>query len=212
MRLSTFLQILALSLLSFVGLAAELPIEQGKDYKLVKARNLTNSTTTKGEIVEFFSYGCPACYHLEPILEEWLVQKSKTVEFKRVPVVFHSGWDVYAKAYYIVSAMGLEAKLSPKLFAAVQEQNLNLTHKKALAAFLAQEGISEQDFQNAYDNSLALTLKLKQGDELMKQYGIMEIPAFVVNGRFYTNAAMAKGDPQRLLQILDFLLHKPRAA
>jgi len=183
----------------------------GKDYKILTPSNPVESKSSTIEVTEFFSYGCPACYKLEATLEKWIAQKPKDVVFKKVPVIFHQGWDVYAKAYYIVEAFALEPKLTPKLFAAVQQENLNLTNQQALAQFLSQEGINQQDFQNAYENSPTLAIKLKQAEELMKQYGIVEIPAFVINGRFYTNAAMVKGDPERLMQVMDFLINKAKA-
>lgn len=196
---------------SLMANADEQIFQEGKDYKTLMSANLAAKTSIV-EVSEFFSYGCPACYHLEPTLAKWLAQQSKQVAFKRVPVIFHSGWDVYAKAYYIVEAFGLESKLTPKLFAAVQEENINLADKQVLAQYLSKEGINQQDFQSAYDNSPTLAIKLKQAEELMKQYGIIEIPAFVINDRFYTNAAMAKGDPERLMQILGFLINKAKAA
>lgn len=188
--------------------AAKPIFQPGKDYKLLVTDNAVTQESATIEVIEFFSYGCPACYRLESTLDQWLIHKPKNIDFKRVPVIFHQGWDVYAKAYYIVSAFGQEAKLSPKLFAAIQEQRMNLSNPRALGNFLAKEGINQQDFQNAYENSPLLEIKLKQGNELMIQYKIMEVPSFVIGGKFYTNAAMAKGDPQRLLQIIEFLIKK----
>lgn len=195
---------------SLTASAGDQIFQEGKDYKTLTPANLSAKASTV-EVSEFFSYGCPACYQLEPTLEKWLAQKPRDIVFKRVPVIFHSGWDVYAKAYYIVEAFALEAKLTPKLFAAVQQENLNLADKQALAEFFSKEGISQADFANAYDNSPALAIKLRQAETLMKQYGIIEIPAFVINDKFYTNAAMAKGDPERLMQIIDFLINKAKA-
>ena len=34
------------------------------------------STGDKIEVVEVFWYGCPHCYHFEPVIEKWLGEKS----------------------------------------------------------------------------------------------------------------------------------------
>lgn len=196
--------IVFLTSFSSAVLASDKPLFiQDRDYKLLA----NTSTIEQNSVKEFFSYGCPACYRVEPALEQWLTHKPKSITFSRIPVVFHQGWEAYAKAYYIAEAFEIEPKITPKLFAAVQQQGLNLTTGQALADFFTQEGLNPQDFKSAYANSTAIAIKLKQGDEAMKEYGIFEVPTFIVNGRYYTNAAMAK-DPKRLIQIIDFLVTK----
>jgi thiol:disulfide interchange protein DsbA len=86
---------------------------EGKDYKLVTPNMATVTNIIpagKVQVIEFFSYGCPWCYRLEPYLEKWLAHKPANVDFRRVPVVFESGWDTYAKAYYTAKALDVETK------------------------------------------------------------------------------------------------------
>ena len=63
--------------------AAE-PVE-GKDYVRLKNPQPTE-TGKKIEVIEFFSYGCPHCNDLEPILDAWLAKLPPDVQFRRVPV------------------------------------------------------------------------------------------------------------------------------
>ena len=39
----------------------------------------------KIEVLEFFWYGCPHCFHLEPVINAWEKGLPKDVVFKRVP-------------------------------------------------------------------------------------------------------------------------------
>src|SRR5215468_10201279 len=69
----------------------------------------------KVEVIEFFWYGCPHCYHLEPVLNAWIKGIPKDVVFKRVPAT-SGGWVNLAQVYYTVEAMGLLDQLHGKIF------------------------------------------------------------------------------------------------
>lgn len=40
------------------------------------------------EVREFFSYICPHCFSLEPVIEDWLEDKPEHVNYVRSPVTF----------------------------------------------------------------------------------------------------------------------------
>lgn len=202
-----FYLLLCLPLLS---MAANQTFQLGKDYKLVTNPLAVELNSNKIEVREFFSYGCPACYTVEPAVQTWLANHPKDVAFKRVPVIFQRSWETYAKAYYIAEAFGVEAKITPMLFDAIQNQNLNLSNGQSLVKFFTEAGVKADDFQSAFDSSPAILLKLKQDDEIMKRYRIIEIPTFIINNRYYTTAAMAK-NAERLIHIIDFLIAKAKA-
>jgi thiol:disulfide interchange protein DsbA len=199
------LNYLTLGLLSlFCTLVAAKPsLQPDKDYKIIAA---SQAPLENKQVLEFLNYYCAACYRLEPFMQQWLAKKPRGVAFIRVPVVFHSGWDSYAKAYYIIQSLGLESTVGAKLFAALHTEQLQLSNTQQLADFVAKQGVEKQQWLTAYESSPAIDIKLKQGSALMQQYNIMAVPAFVVNGRYYTDMALLQGDPQRLLQTLDFLI------
>src|SRR5438046_10597396 len=76
---------------------------------------------TKGkiEVVEFFWYGCPHCYNLEPHIEAWLKKLPPDVEFRRIPAVFNQRWAHDAAIFFTLESMGLIEKLSRPLFDAI---------------------------------------------------------------------------------------------
>ncbi|MGH8119113.1 MAG: thiol:disulfide interchange protein DsbA/DsbL, partial [Gammaproteobacteria bacterium] len=45
------------------------------------------SSGDKIEVIEFFWYGCPHCFDLEPTLDKWLAAKPDDVEFRRIPAI-----------------------------------------------------------------------------------------------------------------------------
>ena len=46
----------------------------------------------KVEVIEFFWYGCPHCYQLEPAISKWLAKLPKDAVFKRVPAIPSDAW------------------------------------------------------------------------------------------------------------------------
>ena len=46
----------------------------------------------KIEVIEFFWYGCPHCYAMEPTVNAWLKTAPKDVVFKRVPAYPSDAW------------------------------------------------------------------------------------------------------------------------
>ena len=68
----------------------------------------TTSQPGKIEVLEFFWYGCPHCYNLEPAMEEWLKTQKGNIEFHRVPSPLNPSWAVHAQFYYAAEALGRE--------------------------------------------------------------------------------------------------------
>lgn len=189
-----------------------LPIVAGKDYEVIPpGPSIKSPPAGKIEVVEFFNYGCPACYHLELVLEPWLAKKSQDVVFERMPVIFHFGWDMLARAYYTAKNLGVAEKLTPVFFTAVQVQGLNLTTDATIGQFFVAHGVSQKDFESAYHFTPGIDAQMTKADTLARAYNIFEVPTLVVDGKYKTNVRMTGGDNKRLLQVLDYLIAQERA-
>src|SRR5438445_166886 len=72
---------------------------------------LTPPQPTEGggkiEVIEFFWYGCPHCYHLEPQVNAWLKTIPQDVVFRRVHALPSPAWAPHAQIFYTLQAMGL---------------------------------------------------------------------------------------------------------
>ncbi|MCW5589353.1 MAG: thiol:disulfide interchange protein DsbA/DsbL [Legionellales bacterium] len=182
--------------------------QAGKEYQLIKNPPALNLAQGQVQVIEFFSPGCPWCFKLEPYLEKWLASKPKNITFERIPVAFEQGWDTLAKAYYAAEALGVADKMVPVMFNAIHEQQLDLSSKEALADLFAKHGVKKDDFMNAIDFSPGIDMQMQQGQKLMSQYGILSIPTIVVNGKYKTNPALANGDSEKMMKIVDYLVKK----
>jgi thiol:disulfide interchange protein DsbA len=187
------------------------PFQAGQDYQVTPAVAATSEVSAgKIQMIEFFSYGCPACYHFEPALEAWLKKKPKDVVFERVPVTFEPGWDKLARVYYTAKNLGVAEKLAPAIFASIQKQRLDFTNEAVLTQFFVAHGVSKQDFASMYHFSPGIDAQMMRGDNLMKTYQIFQVPTVLINGKYKTNPAMAGGRNERFLQIIDYLIAKER--
>lgn len=188
------------------------PYVQGKDYKLIPpSHDLPSILAGKVTVTEFFSYGCPWCYKLEPMLRRWKLQQPSYVIFNRVPVVFENGWEYYAKAFYVASALGIEKKITPALFKAVLNERLNLKDKTKMVSFFVKQGEKKKFIENAFTASPTIDAQMNHGQSLMKAYQIYAVPTFVIDSKYRTDLAMTKGDEERLMAILNYLTNKEKA-
>jgi thiol:disulfide interchange protein DsbA len=193
-------------LLLFPAIAMAEEFVEGKDYQLVTSIQ-SNQKANKGPVItEFFSYACPWCYKLEGPLNDW-VGKLGAIQFERVPVVFKPNWELYAKAFYTAKALALTNKLSPVLFKAIQEDKNPLDNKQAMIDFFAAQGVDKEIAKSAFESSPTIDMNVARGMSLVGEYQINAVPAFIVNNKYKTDLHRA-GSPERLFQILDYLIKR----
>ena len=178
----------------------------GKDYEIINSTSDTPSTN-KASVTEFFSYGCPWCFRIEPALNQWAKQHEKNVELKRVPVVFNKEWIYYAKAYYAANLLGIDAKISPLLFKAIQTDKMQLANNQAMVDFFISKGVTKDTAESAFNNSTTVDMNVSEGNIIMGRMHINAVPAIVVNNLYKTDLQMAQGE-ERLFKVLDYLITK----
>lgn len=177
------------------------PFIEGKDYVLLSNPEAT-TTPGKAEVIEFFSYTCPHCYHLEPSVQEWLKHKSDQVAFVRIAVAFSAYWEPSARAYYAAEDLGVLDKIHPLLFEAVHRNpRMNLDD---LAAFFAEQGIDQEAFRKAYQ-SFHTETQLRRGNQLAQRYKVNGVPSIIVDGKYDVRSP-------RMFDVVDFLIAQELAA
>jgi thiol:disulfide interchange protein DsbA len=162
-------------------------------------------TGDKIEVREFFWYGCPHCYVLEPALNSWLKKMPANAQFVRTPGAAPR-WVIHGQAYYAFEAMGVLEKLHGPFFKAMQDKPGAFNDEKAVADFAASQGVDRKKFNEAF-NSFGVRLKLEKAKQLNRDLNISSVPAIVVDGKYLTNAAMAGGEGP-MLKLLDDLIGK----
>ena len=135
---------------------------------------------TKGkiEVVEFFWYGCPHCYNLEPHIEAWLKKLPPDVEFRRIPAVFNQRWAHDAAIYYTLESMGLLDKLHRPLFDAIHKDRLQTDNQVALSEWLQRQGVDPKKFMDAM-KSFGVQSKTKRALQQTVAYMNAFVRAFI---------------------------------
>ncbi|WP_236676741.1 thiol:disulfide interchange protein DsbA/DsbL [Aquariibacter lacus] len=183
------------------------PVE-GRDYVRLPQRQPT-SDPARIEVVEFFWYGCPHCYHFEAPLEAWLKKLPADVSFRRAPVAFREvPFVTHQKLFYALEALGQLDALHGKIFAAMHVQRNPLATPDVIFDFVAKNGVDRAKFIEAF-NSFGVAGKARQAAALSAGYRIDGTPALGVNGQFYTSGSMA-GTHERALAIADWLIGQSR--
>ena len=168
----------------------------------------------KIEVIEFFWYGCPHCYHLEPVIGAWEKSLQKDVVFKRVPAT-SGGWQSLAQMFYTVEAMGLQEQLHTKIFEAIHRDKVNLANARIRDEWLQKQGVDPKKYAEV-EKSFSVATKLQRAKQLAEAYKVDSVPQIIVNGKFLVNAESAGGQ-ERMIPAVDSAIaiarrDKPAAA
>jgi len=177
----------------------------GVDYDLVNPAQPTLDPS-KVEVLEFFWYGCPHCYHFEPDLNAWLKTKPSNVDFIRQPAIFNEHWAAHAKAFFTAETLGVLDKMHADFYDAIQNKKESLETEEDLAAFFKAHGVNNEDFHKAYA-SFAVDSKLRLANGLAAKYGVTGTPSIVVNGKYLVSSGKAKSFP-RMIEITKALIQQ----
>lgn len=183
------------------------PVE-GTHYTKLAQPAPVSAPAGKIEVVEFFSYGCPHCYALEPTLEPWAKRLPADVVFRRVPVGFNALYENYQKIYYALEAMGQLDVMHQKVFNAIHLQKQRLDKEADIAAFMTANGVDGAKFLDLY-KSFSVQSKARQAQQLSQSYKIDGVPAMGVQGRYVTSGSQA-GSNERALAVTDALVQSAR--
>src|SRR5438477_3431742 len=107
-------------------------------------------TAGKIEVIEFFWYGCPHCYSLEPSIETWQKHLAADTQFRRVPAIFNARWGYDAAIYYAFEAMGVLEKVHRPLFDAIHRDRLRTDNPQAMSEWLQKQGIDTTKFTDTF--------------------------------------------------------------
>ncbi len=175
-------------------------------------------TGAKVEVREFFWYGCPHCWSLEPELGKWLKKMPANAQFVRTPGV-GGIWRIHAQTYYTFETLGVLNKLHTPFFRALQDEQHKpgfdrqqpernpLYNEKSIADFAASQGVDRKKFVDTF-NSFGVRVKLDKARQMNTEAGISSVPMLLVDGRYLTSPTAAGGSNSEMLKVVEFLIQK----
>ena len=176
--------------------------------KYIQISNQKQTESDKIVIYEFFWYGCPHCYNLEPTMDRIESSLGKDTVLIKIPVALRDTWEAHAKAYYALQQMKLDDDLHEKVFTEIHINNNRLDTKEKLEQFVQEKGFNSKRFSEIFD-SFGTDLRVKKASRLANQYQITSVPTLIINGKYKTSGSLVSSY-EELYDVVQLLIDKER--
>jgi thiol:disulfide interchange protein DsbA len=203
-----------LMLLAVLACAAPLAVAQefveGRDYvPITPAAPATSGEAI--EVIEVFGYPCIHCAHAAPVIAEWKKSAPADVKLGYVPAVFGAVWEAYARAFYTAETTGVLERSHDKLFEVLHTERRQIRNLEGIAEFYADYGVDKDTFLGTM-TSFAVDAKIAQSQQQVAAWGVEGTPTMIVAGKYRVMSPGGDGGFEKMMQIVDFLIAKERAA
>lgn len=186
---------------------------EGVDYEVVPGGQPFEPLNGKIEVVEVFSYICPACARFEPVFSGWAAGAPSDVRVTYVPASFNAQWEPYARAFIVADAMGIADESHTDLFHAIHVARTlpgegQKPDEQKVAEFYAKYGADPKQFL-ADMHSFSTDAKLKRAHQYMLRERVGGTPTVLVNGKYVVTTRKSYED---IARVTDALIARERAA
>jgi thiol:disulfide interchange protein DsbA len=214
-----------LALLAFViatGSCYAQTWKEGTHYFAVKPPQPTNVPAGKIEVMEVFSYGCPACNAFLPVMNQLKAALPPNAQIVYLPASFvpAEDWPMFQRAYFAAQALGIADRTHDAMFnaiwntgeLAVSDPNTHQLKKplpsiEDAARFYSRvAGVKVADFLAAA-KSFGVDTKMRMADEQIGRAQALSTPTIIVNGKYRLQANTAGGYTQ-LIELVKYLVAK----
>jgi len=168
----------------------------------------------KVEVLEFFTYGCPHCYRLYPLIQAWKKRQKEDVVFRKIPL--YRGGQVQniniVQAHYVAALTGMH-DLHNVIFEWHQGRRVRrdrtryLTNKELVKIF-GRRGMDEKTFRKLL-TSFGIHASIKRGDALAINYAVRGVPVMIVHGKYKVFPRKDLPFPA-MLRVVDYLVERER--
>ena len=221
MRKTAIHSLWVLLLLAATAQAADQWVE-GQHYFTIKPAQPTNVAPGKVEVVEVFSYGCPACNLFYPTMDKLKAALPKNAEtvFLHASFIPAEDWPMFQRAFFTAQALGVADKAHAAMFHAVwSSDELSVTDRRTdrtknplpsidnAATFYARvTGVKKEEFLSI-SKSFSIEAKMRNADNLVKAYRADSTPTIVVNGKYRVTPQSA-GSNEQVVALVKWLVAK----
>ena len=190
---------------------AEPDWKEGEQYFLVKPAQPTAVAAGKVEVLEVFSYACPACNLFYPIIDKLKATLPKNVQWRFLHASWHAeeDWKVFQRAYFAAESLGIVERTHDKIFDAVWKtgelaimDTANNRIKDPLPSLLDVAQYYERlaklkpgEFLQAA-HSFSVDAHMREADAPRRAYQVAETPSLVVNGKYRLTPRTVGGNEQ----------------
>lgn len=226
MRMTKHLLTFAL-ILGLASAANAATYEAGKHYDVLPQAQRTTVAPGKVEVMEVFSYGCPACDQFQPTMKKLKAALPANAQLVYLPASWNAAenWPTFQRAYLTAKSLGVADKAHDQMFDAIwntgelgilEGANSGRLKKKLptiedIARFYQRvTGTKAADFVAA-SKSFTVDLKMRQADAQITAMQVPSTPTLVVNGKYRINNQYVRS-PDDVIGLVKFLVAKESAA
>ena len=220
------LSLLAVAILLLPPLARGATWTEGTNYVRVAPPQPTTVPAGKIEVMEVFSYGCPACNFFQPVMEKLRHALPPNAQFTYLPAAFNTqeDWPMFQRAYLTAQALGIAERTHQAMFDAVWktgELGITTSDGKRLkdplpsiadaARFYARvAGVDPQKFLSMA-NSFSIDSTMRAADAQTFAMHVDSTPTLIVNGRYRVIRDSLQNNDQ-LIELVKYLVAKESGA
>lgn len=193
---------------------------QGKNYTLLVPAHNTSVAAGKVEVMEVFSYACPACNSFQPTMDKLKRSLPSNAEMVFLPASFNTreNWPMFQRAYFAAQSLGIAERTHQALYDAIWQTGelaivdpatrrlkTKLPSLQDAAAYYARiSGVKPETFLAAA-NSFAVNVKMKAADSQIVAMDVPGTPCIVVNGKYRVNMETLRSNDE-LIDLVRFLV------
>jgi thiol:disulfide interchange protein DsbA len=216
---------LMLMLMGVYALAAHAAADrwvQGENYVLLSPVQRTSVPAGKVEVMEVFSYACPACNGFQPLLEKLKQSLPPNAQMVYLPASFipAEDWPTFQRAYFAAQALGIADKTHQAIYDAVWKTGelatVNPTTHQLKSPMPSLEdvarcysrltGVKPEAFLAAA-RSFGVDVKVREADAKIIAMQVPSTPCLIVNGKYRVNM-QSLGKPDDVIDIVKTLVAK----
>ena len=195
---------------------------EGTNYVRLAPLQQTTVPAGKIEVMEVFSYACPACNAFQPVMEKLRRALPPNVQLTFLPAAFNpqEDWPMFQRAYLAAQALGIAERTHQAMFDAVWKTGeLGVTTPGSnrlkdplpsiadAARFYARvAGVNPQQFV-AMANSFGVDSKIRAADAQILAMHVDATPTLIVNGKYRVIRDTLQGNDQ-LIELVKYLVAK----
>jgi thiol:disulfide interchange protein DsbA len=197
---------------------------EGKDYFRITPPQPTNVAPGKVEVMEVFSFGCPACNKFQPIMKQLIASlpPNAQVVYLHASFIPRENWPLLQRAFFTAQALGIEEKTHDAMFNAVwgtgelgavdpvtEHLKSSLPTIEDIAKFYERAaGVKAATFV-ATSKSFGVEAKMRMADDEIGAAQALSTPTIIVNGKWRLQPA---GSYDQMISLVKYLVAQESAA
>jgi thiol:disulfide interchange protein DsbA len=189
------------------GIPVGVNLKRDDNYRVIRQQPVVTSAD-RIEVIDFFFYGCPYCFEMQPALERWRASAPQDIVLRRIPAVRNDSWAPLARTFFALEALGHLERLHLEVYKAYHLEELHMSKPEVMTDWVARNGIDRKQWLDMYQSE-DVTRKVENARKLTKDYDIQGTPSVVVDGRLLTSSGLTDSVPL-VVPVVDLLVKMVR--